>query len=236
MQKISDSPYFWVKQKIVENILFLDIETVSQYDRYESMPEKWQQLWTLKSRQYLGQDPNKSVSDWYEDKAAIFAEFGKIVCIGLAFFSQGELRSKAIYGDDEREILQEFFKVVSGYFNNPQQHAFCGHNVREFDIPYICRRAVICQLGLPDILKLSSKKPWEVRQIVDTMEMWKFGDAKNPTSLDLLAASLGLESSKDDIDGSMVGRVYWQEKDVERIAQYCLKDVKLTAQVYQRLM
>jgi uncharacterized protein YprB with RNaseH-like and TPR domain len=100
----------------------------------------------------------------------------------------------------------------------------CAHNGKEFDYPYLIRRILINGLEVPSILNLSGKKPWEVNHI-DTMELWKFGDYKHYTSLELLATVFGISSPKDDINGSDVGRVYWQENDLQRIVKYCQKDV-----------
>jgi predicted PolB exonuclease-like 3'-5' exonuclease len=136
---------------------------------------------------------------------------------------------------EESDLLREFFSLVGKHFHDPRQHGFCGHNIREFDLPYLCRRAVIHQIEIPPILQLSGRKPWETPYILDTLELWKFGDMKNFSSLDLLAACLGLPTSKSDISGKDVGRVFWEENDVSRIATYCERDVVLTARVYLRL-
>ncbi len=144
------------------------------------------------------------------------------------------VRLKSFAGDDERTVLSQFFDLVGTSFNNPFKHGFCGHNIKEFDIPYICRRAVVHQLAFPPTLDIAGKKPWETPHLIDTLELWKFGDRKNYTSLKLLAAVLGFPSPKDDIDGSEVGKVYWEESDLERIARYCEKDVLATIQLYLR--
>ncbi len=217
------------------NVLFIDIETVSQYPDFSALEDRWKALFERKIRFFQEKDPDKSLDQLYQEKAAIYAEFGKIVCIGLGFFNKEQLRIKTISGHDEEEILNEFFSLISQHFKNPDKHTICGHNIREFDVPYICRRASIHGLQLPSILNLSNKKPWEVKFLVDTLEMWKFGDMKNYISLDLLSACLGLDGSKGDMDGSQVGKVYYEEGDLKRIATYCAQDVWVTCNVFLRM-
>ncbi|MBK7340960.1 MAG: ribonuclease H-like domain-containing protein [Saprospiraceae bacterium] len=217
----------------LDKILFLDIETVSQFRTYDELDERWQKLWDHKCKSF--HVPDKSTDELYAQKAAIYSEFGKILCIGLAFERNGEVRTKAIIGEDESSVLQEFFGIVNQHFARPESNAFSGHNIKEFDIPYICRRAMIHQLELPLILQIGGKKPWEVKYLYDTIEQWKFGDQKSYVSLDLLAACLGLESSKGKMDGSMVGHYYWNEADLNSIAEYCLEDVLLSMKVYKRI-
>jgi predicted PolB exonuclease-like 3'-5' exonuclease len=217
-----------------QKLLFLDIETVSGSPDYEELSERWKELWASKSRFFAQQQPELSPARLYAERSAIFAEFGRIVCISIGFFNGQTFRVKSFTGE-ESDLLREFFSLVARHFHDPKQHGFCGHNIREFDLPYLCRRAVIHQIEIPPILQLSGRKPWETPYILDTLELWKFGDVKNFSSLDLLAACLGLPTSKSDISGKDVGRVFWEENDVSRIATYCEKDVVLTARVYLRL-
>ena len=226
----------------IANILFLDIETVSGKPDYENLSEDFQELWQIKARQ-LSRNDGEEEPDYaalYKERAAIFAEFGKIVCISVGVVYRDKedqllkVRLKSFASENEKELLYEFSQMVFKYYNDPNKHGFCGHNSKEFDIPYICRRLVVHQLPLPVPFNISGKKPWETKHILDTMEMWKFGDRKHYTSLKLLAALLGFPSPKDDIDGSDVGRVYWEDKDLERLALYCEKDVLATIQLYLR--
>lgn len=225
------------------NILFIDIETVSESVNYPTLDEEWQVLWQQKAGYWLRDIEKPSAENYaeaYLERAGIFAEFGKIVCIslGIIVLENNEVHSfrlNSIYGDDELKILQEFSNLLDKFYPDPDRYYICGHNIREFDVPYIARRLIIKELPLPKMLNISGKKPWETRFILDTLEMWKFGDYKNYTSLKLLAKVLGIPSPKDDIDGSQVGAVYWKEKDVERIKIYCEKDVLTTAQVFLRL-
>jgi predicted PolB exonuclease-like 3'-5' exonuclease len=169
-------------------------------------------------------------------RAAIYAEFGKIICISAGYFTRSgnhwQFRIKSFYGDDEKCILEEFTQMLNRHFNNPD-HLLCAHNGKEFDYPYISRRCLIHQVEIPRILNIAGKKPWEVT-LLDTMELWKFGDYKAYTSLELLAAVFNIPTPKDDIDGSMVGDVYWKEKDIERIRHYCQKDIVTLAQLMLR--
>ena len=218
----------------LEDILFLDIETVPQYPEFNRLSDAEQQLWTQKSASFCrdGQLPE----DVYE-RAGIYAEFGKIVCISVGFIyrlpdKQLAFRLKSCFGNNEADLLTEFTTIVNrfGLQHNIQ---LCAHNGREFDFPYIARRMLINNLPLPFILDIAGKRPWEV-PFLDTMELWKFGDNKNYTSLKLLAHVFGIPSPKDDIDGSQVCNVFWKENNVLRIVKYCEKDVLTIAQLFLR--
>ncbi len=211
-----------LKDLELNNVLFLDIETVPAYPDFESAPKIMQKLWEKKAEQLRRNDPEQTADKLYS-RAGIYAEFGKIVCISCGFANGKEFRLKSFYGDDEKIFLNEFKQLLDNHFNE-KYHLLCAHNGKEFDFPYIARRMLVNMIELPDIINLAGKKPWEVRHI-DTMELWKFGDYKHYTSLELLAAIFNIPTPKDDIDGSMVGNVYWQEKDLERIVKYCQKDV-----------
>ena len=228
----------------VANMLFLDIETVSEAPELAKAKETLRDLWTYKAAQ-VARIPAEELdadqlADLYKDRAAIFAEFGKIICISVGAVHRDKqdgklhIRLKSFANHDEAVLLRDFSQLLEQYYGNPKKHFICGHNIKEFDIPYICRRMVVNQIPLPEPLDLAGKKPWETQHLVDTLEMWKFGDRKSYTSLKLLAGVLGFPSPKDDIDGSDVGRVYWEEDDLERIAHYCEKDVLATAQLFLR--
>ncbi len=214
----------------LKNILVLDIETVSQQAQFSDLDDEWQELWSKKTNLLNAQE--KTPAQVY-DRAAIYAEFGKIVCIGLGIFytenEQIKLKIKAISGDNEKEILEEFAQLLNTKFNTPN-HILAAHNGKEFDFPFICRRMLINGIQIPAILDIAGKKPWEINHL-DTMELWKFGDYKNYTSLNVLAKCFGIPSPKDDIDGSLVGYTYWQQNDLARIANYCKKDIITTAQI-----
>ncbi|MDE3235867.1 MAG: ribonuclease H-like domain-containing protein [Bacteroidota bacterium] len=221
---------------MLEHLLILDIETVPGVEQFSMLAEGWQRLWLDKISKTVPE--NISAEESYQQKAGILAEFGKIICISTAFFYQDEhkqwcLRMKSIYGDDERSVLQSFVALCDKMYQHHKNFQFAGHNIREFDIPYICRRLLIHQLPLPSYLQLHDKRPWEVKMF-DTLSWWKFGDNKNYVSLHLLANVLGIPTSKTDMDGSMVKDVYYKERDIERIAEYCQRDVVVTANVILR--
>ncbi|MFN4248762.1 MAG: ribonuclease H-like domain-containing protein [Flavipsychrobacter sp.] len=181
---------------------------------------------------------NPEPSMLFEEKAGVFSEFAKVVCIVVGSLQQqGDnwtLRLKPLANDDEKQLLIDFKELVQRFAKHYPNLQFCGHNIKEFDVPFLCRRMLINGIQLPDAMNLSGKKPWEITHY-DTLEMWKFGDYKHFTSLALLAEILGIPSPKDDMDGSMVGHVYWNEKDLPRIAKYCMQDVLTSAKVFLRL-
>jgi predicted PolB exonuclease-like 3'-5' exonuclease len=218
---------------LTENILFIDVETVPLASDFETLDETSQSLWDKKSI-YL-REKEQTAADIYQ-RAGIYAEFGKIICISAGFVVKKDnerfFRIKSFYDDDEKTLLQDFGKALTSFFRSSGKF-LCGHNVKEFDVPYIARRMLINGLSLPTVLNIAGKKPWEV-EILDTMELWKFGDYKHYTSLNLLTNVMGIPSPKDDIDGSMVAQVYYQEKNLERIVKYCEKDVLATAQLFLR--
>ena len=217
----------------LENLLFLDIETVPETKYYSDLSEDKQKLWDSKSKYQRKED--YSPEDFY-DRAGIWAEFGKIICISVGYFTEvnsvRRFRVTSFYGD-EHGLLLEFKALIETHFSKPK-HLLCAHNGKEFDFPYIARRMVINKISLPLKLNLFGKKPWEVPHL-DTLELWKFGDFKHYTSLKLLTSVLGIPSPKDDIDGSEIFRVYYEEKNVERIVTYCQKDTIAVAQVILRL-
>ncbi len=217
----------------LENLLFLDIETVPETKYYSDLSEDKQKLWDSKSKYKRKED--YSPEDFY-DRAGIWAEFGKIICISVGYFTEvnsvRRFRVTSFYGD-EHGLLLEFKALIETHFSKPKD-LLCAHNGKEFDFPYIARRMVIHKISLPLKLNLFGKKPWEVPHL-DTLELWKFGDFKHYTSLKLLTSVLGIPSPKDDIDGSEIFRVYYEEKNVERIVTYCQKDTIAVAQVILRL-
>ena len=219
----------------LEKILFLDIETVPQTYDFGDVDEKTKDLFNAKTR-FLQKD-DKTVDDLYDERAGIYAEFGKIVCISVGFInttSTGkQIRMKSFYHDDEETLLKQFKSLLQEHYNTPY-HILCGHNAKEFDFPYICRRMLINGIELPSILDIAGKKPWEINHL-DTMELWKFGDFKAYTSLALLCHVFEIPTPKDDISGADVARVYFEEKDLERIKVYCEKDVVALIQLFLKM-
>ena len=220
--------------KTLKDLVFLDIETIPQQQNFEELSERMQKLWVKKSV-FLKNEEAHSAAGLYKERAGIYAEFGKIICISIGVFYTDKskklnFRVKSIYNHDEALLLKEYCEIIAEKFS-PKNLRLCAHNGKEFDFPYICRRMVVNGIKIPVYLDLAGKKPWEVKHI-DTMELWKFGDRKSYTSLELLTAMFGIPTPKDDIDGSMVAQVYYAENDLEKIAHYCNKDVVATAQVY----
>ncbi|HQV74113.1 MAG: 3'-5' exonuclease [Flavobacteriales bacterium] len=222
--------------KELSKILFLDIETVPQHFKWSDLDERTAELFSTKTR-FEQERSEKTAEELWSEKGGILAEFGKIICIGVgSIHKSGEteaLRVTSFQGDDEAELLRRFVELLNTHFNT-DDHWLCGHNGKEFDFPYIARRCVVNRIKLPRLLDIAGLKPWEVGHL-DTMNLWSFGDRKAYTSLALLTHILEIPTPKDDITGADVARVYHVEKDLERIAAYCRKDVVATAQVFMRL-
>lgn len=217
-----------------EDVLFIDIETVPSARSYDGLDASIRLHWDKKSRQFRTDE--QLPGDVYE-RAGIFAEFGRIICISAGFISEKNpyaFRIKSFYGDDEKEVLTGFSELIRKFSKN-REMLLCAHNGKEFDYPYIARRMIINRIVIPEILDNAGKKPWEIK-LLDTLDLWKFGDYKSYTSLDLLTSILGISSPKDDIDGSQVAGIYWDEHDLDRIAGYCEKDVVAVARVLLRFM
>ncbi len=226
----------------LENLLLIDIETVSQHPHFSDLEDSWQQLWTEKVQRSLPAEI--TAAEFYPQRAGIMAEFAKVICISVGYFKKEnsalKLRVKSFYGDDEKKLLQDFVAALETKESNNNKWSFTGHNIKEFDIPFICRRLLINGISIPAFLDFQNMKPWETNMI-DTFQYWRFGDYKHYTSLKLLAAALNIPSPKDDIDGSMVGEVYWaatepaeKEKSLQRIVTYCQKDVITTGNIILR--
>ncbi len=219
----------------LENFLVIDIETVSAQPAFQSLTEEWQHLWEEKVVRVVPQDI--TCADYYPQRAGVMAEFAKVVCISLGYFKREkgdyQFRVKSIVDHDEKQLLKQFITTVNQLEAVNNHWCFTGHNIKEFDIPFLCRRLLINDMSIPAYLDFQNMKPWETN-MVDTFQYWRFGDYKNFTSLKLLAASLNVPSPKDDIDGSMVGHVYWEENDLERIAVYCQKDIVTVANIVLR--
>lgn len=219
----------------LEKILFLDIETVPQVYEFDKLEDKSRELFEAKTR--FMQNDEKSYEQLYNDRGGIYAEFGKIVCISVGYVKQTptgkQIRMMSYYHDDEETLLNQFKKLLDEHYNTPYS-ILCGHNAKEFDFPYICRRMLINGISLPNTLNIAGKKPWEIAHL-DTMELWKFGDFKAYTSLALLCHVFNIPTPKDDISGADVARVYFEEKDLERIKVYCEKDVVALIQLFVKM-
>lgn len=217
--------------------MFLDIETVHGHKDYDVLDNRTQQLRSKKSTQIKKRSSEcESMTDeeLYYDKAWIYAEYGKIVVISVGMIRKNwEYHIKSYFGHDEKKLLGEFFDMVNEHYDDDKSY-LCGHNAKEFDVPYLCRRGLIHGISLPSIMPSHGEKPWEMR-ILDTMEMRKFGDRKAYTSLDLLCNIFNIWTPKNDINGSEVSGVYWNDSDLERIREYCEKDVEALIQVYKKI-
>lgn len=219
----------------LDKILFLDIETVPEVYHYADLNLETTKLFDAKNARYLTEDKTKA--DVYNEKAGIYAEFGKIVCISVGFVHESvtgrSIRMTSFAHDDEETLLKQFVRLLENNYNTPR-HVLCGHNSKEFDIPFICRRLLIHGIRLPNVLNIAGKKPWEIQHL-DTMELWKFGDYKAYTSLALLCHIFKIPTPKDDISGADVARVYYEEGDLNRIRIYCEKDVIALIQLFLRM-
>lgn len=218
----------------LKDILFLDIETVRAVKDYSNLNERLKTQWARKAS-FFKREENQTDADLFQDKAGIYAEFGKIIVIGIGKYTEQNgvlgIRTRYFADDDEKKVLTEFSEALEKMGPTVK---LCAHNGKEFDFPYICRRSLVNGLPIPSVLNVSGKKPWEVGHL-DTMEMWKFGDFKHYTSLDLLAAIFDIPTSKSSMDGSMVSEVYHNQSDLKKIAEYCVGDVVAVAQLYLRM-
>jgi 3'-5' exonuclease len=224
--------------KNLKNTLFIDIETVPQRRYYADLPDIFKKLWSKKAYSLdkgLDLSDEGAVSMSYANKAGIFAEFAKIICISVAYITPNDtLRIKSLAGDEEVDILRDFASLLISHYPDTNGYYLCGHNIKEFDIPFLCRRMVSHGVEMPNMLDIAGKKPWQTEHLIDTMDLWRFGDIKNYTSLELLASTLGVATPKDDIDGSMVAHTYYEENDLARIVTYCQKDVVTVANVMNK--
>lgn len=226
----------------LENLLLIDIETVSEKANFDELTQEWQSLWQEKVQRQLPE--GIGAAEFYPQRAGVMAEFAKVICISVGYFkkegNEYQLKIKSFYDHDEKILLQDFLSALQKMEMNNNKWSFTGHNIKEFDIPFICRRLLIKGLQVPPFLDFQNMKPWETN-MVDTFQYWRFGDYKHFTSLKLLAATLNIPSPKDDIDGSMVGTVYWEPStedkkinNLQRIVTYCQKDVLTTANIILR--
>ncbi len=222
--------------KLLSDLFLIDIETVPKFSNINELSAEDRNLFFDKISKTMPE--NFVQEEAYQQKAGILAEFGKVICISAGFFYKDKagrtcLRIKSIFNHNEKLLLKEFIEISGKFFRHKNRVEFAGHNIREFDVPFLCRRMIINQISLPTYMYMHGAKPWEI-SMTDTLQWWKFGDYKNYISLHLLSSILGIPTSKDDIDGSMVQQVYYKENNLQRIVNYCQKDVVTVAQVIQR--
>jgi DNA polymerase elongation subunit (family B) len=220
-----------------KNFLLLDIETVAAHASYDLLPERMQKLWDKKTTGLRKGDDVTSNADFFYDRGAIYSEFGKVVCIAFGAFYWNErdeiaFKVRSFSGDNEVQLLLDFKNLIEKY--SADQLVLCAHNGKEFDFPFLCRRMLIHGIEIPKAMQTTGKKPWEIMH-QDTMDLWKFGDYKSYTSLDLLAAVFDIPGSKNEMSGDQVTKVYYEEADLEKISRYCREDVVVLAQIYLRL-
>ncbi|TAE76329.1 MAG: 3'-5' exonuclease [Bacteroidetes bacterium] len=220
----------------ISKILFLDIETARNTQYFKKLTPAMQEMWKHKSQFIKTENEDDTPEQKYYERAAIYAEFGRVVCISIGFvhfkkneegIEEGTIHLKSFCSDNEKQILEDFRQLLNEKFKDWK---LCAHNGKEFDFPYLCRRFLINQIAIPYSLNIQGKKPWEISHL-DTMELWKFGDYKSYTKLELLCNLFDIPTPKDDIDGSEVGTVFWEEKNYTRLSTYCEKDVVATIQV-----
>ena len=227
----------------IKKTLVLDIETASMVDSFENLSIRTKSFWTKKCQNlkaFQTEDLNESsASLLYQKKAAIYSEFSKVICISVGIFEVDDeiksLRVKSFYGDDENSILQSFASLLNDHFYDKYHHTISGHNLKEFDIPFLCRRMIINNIRLPNLLRIHGAKPWQVPHLVDTLELWKFGDYKNYSSLDLLCHILNIPTPKDQMNGSDVSQMYWNG-GIHAIKEYCEKDIVATSRILLKLL
>ena len=221
--------------QLLKDVLFLDIETVGCVDHYSKLSERLKIQWARKAN-FFKREELQTDEDLFHEKAGIYAEFGKIVVIAVGKYvvnDAGELglRTKYFADDDEKKLLVDFKSMLEKLDGSTK---LCAHNGKEFDFPYMSRRMLVNGITLPPLLDLAGKRPWEIPHL-DTMELWKFGDYKHYTSLDLLAAIFNIPSSKGSMDGSMVNEAYYRQNALAKIAEYCVGDVVAIAQLYLKM-
>jgi predicted PolB exonuclease-like 3'-5' exonuclease len=221
--------------QLLKDVLFLDIETVGCVDHYSKLSERLKIQWARKAN-FFKREELQTDEDLFHEKAGIYAEFGKIVVIAVGKYvvnDAGELglRTKYFADDDEKKLLVDFKSMLEKLDGSTK---LCAHNGKEFDFPYLSRRMLVNGIGLPSLLDFAGRRPWEIPHL-DTMELWKFGDYKHYTSLDLLAAIFNIPSSKGSMDGSMVNEAYYRQNALAKIAEYCVGDVVAVAQLYLKM-
>lgn len=225
----------------MKNILFFDIEAIPAKADFYALDQRWRELWRQRARKYARATDELPLSDkraatFYHEKAALHAEFAQVVCIGMGVYRDGQIKTHALAGPDEKAILQRFADILNKSYPDPAIHALAGHNIKNFDVPFLCRRMRLAGIKLPALLNVQGKKPWDLAHLKDTMEMWRFGDNAY-TSLDLLCALHGIETPKaGDVTGANIGEYYYGSEDkqdaIKGISYYCLADIQATAQLY----
>lgn len=261
-----------LNSKPLSKLIFLDIETVPQTKLFTDMPESKQKLFLKRfrkdSEEMIGAPmdawdsravdtghyyPADKIEAFYNARASLHAEFCKIVCISIGFFTDApdtlkdlkdlkpekalNFRTKSFYGADELDLLNRYYAASKSVLDLSSDHKFhmVAFNGKVFDFPVIAKRMLLNWMALPPYFDVSELKPWEMGHLIDPKENWKWGVFDGNASLPMLCECFGIPSSKDDISGDQVRHVFYEENDVKRIAVYCEKDVKALAELYLRL-
>lgn len=224
----------------LKRILFVDIETATCASNYGELDDDLKLFWRLRQERYNHKDAYLSEEElWqtFNDKAAIYAEYARVVCISMGVLTSddegAEFRVKNLFATEEYDLLTQFADILNAHYYDPFSAFICGHNIREFDIPFLCRRFIINGIPLPSFINITGQKPWQVHHLLDTLDLWKFGDYKHYSSLDLLCKVLSVDSPKGEMSGKDVSGRYW-EGHLDEIVKYCEKDVIATARIYLR--
>ena len=224
----------------IHKLLFVDIETVGVDEDLDSLhhtnpklSKVWEETgWDYFKRKY-SEDSELSSNQMFVKRAALLPEFGKIVCISVGFIvPSGETKLDSFYGDEKNILIS-----TSELLNRVDKLGFviCGHNVKNFDLPYIAKRMLINNIPVPKILPNYTIKPWESR-VLDTKEVWGFNSFGGLSSLNLVCTSLGLETSKEgEVNGSNMHKYYYDSNNIEKIKNYCEEDVKCTINLVKKL-
>jgi predicted PolB exonuclease-like 3'-5' exonuclease len=230
-----------LRKEAIQNLLYFDVETAALYPTLETMYEenyRLYHLWMKREEYYKGAYPALADLDSlsiYKQKAGLEPEFSRVVCVSFGTFTEdGDQKYVSFSGNDEKEILNKANKV----FNNAMAKGWklCGHNIKGFDVPCLGKRMIYNGINPSGNLQIWDKKPWEV-PYMDTSDIFAFGSWMHQKylSLDLLTCSLGIDSPKDDMDGSKVNDVFWIDGDFEKIELYCEADVRAVMTVMEKI-
>jgi DNA polymerase elongation subunit (family B) len=228
-----------ISKNDITKILYFDIETAGQYGSLEELRlanPRLASLWSKRSkyfRENIKGMESHTDEEIYLEKSGLEPEFGRIICISLGVWDEsGEPKLTSFYGDDEFEILEKTTKVLNNATSKGMK--LCGHNIKMFDVPFLGKKILFRGMDVPRIIQIWDKKPWE-SPLLDTAEFFSFGSwSQKFLGLDLLACSLGIDSPKEDIDGSQVHKTYWEDKGLERIKEYCERDVMTVMNILKK--